>query len=263
MVKLLCRDIEPKGNRLFLPFFTHNDLLRLSECSHGLLAYRLHLTRIKLHSPGIAKCKKRMAVDDFHFDDGDEEEEDHSPLVLKGVASVLAGQQRLEYLHASDLSIFPFLEGPRGCKVKTLVIPKTVSKSRDVLGMLGIILLRRGLYGIEELDCHIPLLPLMRAMAQGACPGLRKLIGEGVDRLSGPLQLQACEALATAIVKGHCQRLKELRMSLLYEHTGEVVPACAEPIARALKNGGCPDLSILLVQRLFKSLSLNIAACNT
>ena len=51
-------------------------------------------------------------MDDSEVHDDSDEEEDVSPLTLKGVASLLAGQQRLEYLFIFDLSVLQFLEGP-------------------------------------------------------------------------------------------------------------------------------------------------------
>ena len=48
----LHRDIEREGHRILLPFLDTDDLLRLSECSKGLINYRYHLSRIKnMHHP--------------------------------------------------------------------------------------------------------------------------------------------------------------------------------------------------------------------
>jgi len=60
LTELLCHDVDDKGHRLFLPFFTTYDLLNLSECSNkALVCFRHHLKRISLLQPGEPDDKQR------------------------------------------------------------------------------------------------------------------------------------------------------------------------------------------------------------
>ena len=75
---LLKRDIEPQGQRNFIPFFRHHDLLRLSECSQDLMGYRHHLSQVLLSCPH--QSRREVGDDDT--------------AVMKGIMGLLSAQER-------------------------------------------------------------------------------------------------------------------------------------------------------------------------
>ena len=113
---LLKRDIEPKGQRNFIPFFRHNDLLRLSECSKDLVGYRHHLSQIHLSN-------RHLSCDHIFGEHGSDME------VMKGIMGLLsahtgAGGSGLDCLEIDDhfmLKLFRAAAvGDNRCRVKKL-----------------------------------------------------------------------------------------------------------------------------------------------
>jgi len=92
--------------------------------------------------------------------------------------------------------------------------------------------------GIQELHCGVAIERVMGALAQGACPGLRKLV-VGHEYLSDPVvDHDGCRALSIAMQSGRCHDLRELTMKKM-DATGITM------VLLALQNGACPHLTKL------------------
>ena len=149
---LLKRDIEPQGQRIFIPFFRHYDLLRLSECSKDLMRYRHHLSEILLFSPHPFIRSK-----DSH-----------------GIVRLLSAQERggygLDCLvigNGDEVELLrSAIEGCYQFRVKKLLL----KSSRGISS----ILLSGAMRGIENLalDGSFDWQPVFEALGQGACPRL-------------------------------------------------------------------------------------------
>ena len=230
---VLGRDVEPQGHRIIIPFLTNKDLLRLSECSKGLLPSRLHLTRIRLRYPYYTK-------------------EECSPRIKGGVLRLLAEQMRgLEYLHIDNPLVLPMLQSAAdigGCSVKALNLSYKNPKLTDNDHLLGSILLSGGLQDVEELDSTQAPQIVTYALAQGACPGLRKLCVVPTSILPTTGQ-RACDSIATAMESGYCQGLEELVVMIKLNAGGFAF------IARALRASHCPNLVKLDVSHSIHTVS--------
>ena len=98
----------------------------------------------------------------------------------------------------------------------------------------GDILQRGGLQGIEGIHCVIAHEPVLKAVAQGACPGIRKLYLDNVQGASVSDTEEVMELLAKAMSSSHYQNLKELELKTFSGYFTTI----AEP----LKAGACPQL---------------------
>ena len=239
---LLYRDIRPnEGQRIFLPFLSTKDRLRLSECCNGLLDYRFHLSRVRLAIPS------RLDGNSC-FGRG----------VGFGVSRLLARQRDgLRYLVAKRslaLRILDDVADVGWCRVKCLNmghgLPVDVpSRDTDVLRR---ILWRGGLRGIEKLVCDGDVEVVMRSLACGACPALTGLnLKETAQRWKKPVAVYpaACDILATTMIsEGRLKGLIKLTVNGLPED-------CFSGIARALQAGSCPALSKLDVSDTINSRS--------
>ena len=231
---LLSRDTHPReGQCLFVPYFTTTDLLRLSEGSDGLQGYRLYLSRIKLRLPS-----------------GDMEEPNRQ-LIEERVSRMLAGQRAggLQHLlvdHHEALPVLANVANMGSCKVKSLEIG-AMDPSAWQTHLLGCILSRGGLRDIEELTIGgvFVMESIMAALAQRACPGLKKLSIVG----SAPVGVHAYEALAAAMTSSHCQNLQELTLRAWCMKEGGF-----DTVASALEAGSCPGLIKLDVAQSFRAL---------
>lgn len=235
----MCRDIQPEGPRVLLPFLTTTDLLRQSSCSRGLLKYRSHLTDIKIfaHSSPVS---------------------DNSMFALTQL--LLRQEGRLQRLRLRDSSAAKALQLGAMRLFKGL---KTLELECDLLNETDAASVGRALSGggfecLEELklSCDDEGLRdgvrvsefyanIMQPLAEGACPGLRRLTLHHIARgHSGHGVVTAW--VARAIESGHLQKLQHLDLSRSTMSRGSMLKKL-----QALQSGCCPDLR-----------SLNLMGCD-
>ena len=234
----ISHDIQPKGQRIFIPFFTTEDLLRLSECSKDLQDYRYYLLRLKLVKP-------------YHIN------QQHQERITDGVLRLLAGQRSsLEYVlvehggrgHPLDLpAVRESVVGVGGWKVKALELPNLgQSSDEQCVSFLGMI------SGLEELSIsHQGMRFVMRALSQGCCRSLTVLYCRG-NCVSGPhsKDTESWEAFASALNQGYCRRMKVLVVSPS-DWEGPEDSSDFVVVAAALQAGACPHLMKLDLSSAF------------
>ena len=133
------------------------------------------------------------------------------------MSRLLAGQRRgLDHVRMDDYAVIPMLEAVAemgGCRVKTLDLVYVRPKTIGDIPLLATILSKGGLRGIEELKCSIVINIVLGALADGACPQLRKLsVGRVWDTGNRLSRIQAAESLLKAMRAGYCRRLEELEI---------------------------------------------------
>ena len=176
--------------------------------------------------------------------------------IFARVCDVLERQQsRLDYLCIIEDGMIPLMAKRNWglCQVKTLdlsqIVKKRVSWTPSDGDNLEGILSRLGSRGLEELRCKLGVKSIMRSLSKGACPELRRLVITPLSSSThGTFALAACEALANAMIAGHCKRLQALVM------TG-MKPDGFTIIAGALRAGSCPDLEELDTKDCVNTLS--------
>ena len=223
--KQLYHDLEPQGQRFFIPFLTTTDLLQLSASSKGLLRYRYYLSRVKIVSP----CP-------VGEDEGD---------TIGEVPTFLTKQNdELQCLSFDDPSVLSALdilaiEGC-GCKVKVLEVLSATAFGHWTHQMLSRVM-TKGLIGVKELKVTTSSIPsVMFALALGACPDLTRL------HILQDQQLlrQHAAALSDTIVKGKFPNLQELIIDPPFKS-----PSSFHRIVQALQGEKCPNLMCIKVHR--------------
>lgn len=218
---LLHRDVEPEGHRMILPFFTTDDLLRLSECSRGLLKYRNNLLAVKI----VPQEGSRWGT------------------MRRSLVRLLSEQHSgVRYLRIGDPSLVSVLSevvNMNRCSALTTLDLSDIKLSDEDAAVIGRAL--PGLVGLEELllcgACSevtaTGLGHMMGALAHGACPGLRHL-NFSDNEFSEDVE---CQVIATALESGHCRRLQELDLSNTVLDQVDF-----NAVARALCSGNCPEM---------------------
>ena len=236
---------------MFVPHFTHNDLLRLSECCKGLMGYRHHLSRIPLTIP------KPFWYQTFPID-GTMYKTANQGKTMEGLARMLAAQERgdgrrgLDCLVVNDcrgLEVLEKMATSSGyyCRVRRVELhvdspdiwqsPVSHTENVDVGKLLSSILLGGCLPGIEDLVVNVEdgLGPVLDALKEGACPDLLRL------NVNMP-EDDECKTLAAALKSGHLYRLQELE---LFSEDYDDEPRRLRVIFQALQEGSCPNLTKL------------------
>lgn len=245
--------LQPGMDGLLLPFLSTRDLLRLSECSHSLLQYRNHISRLCVirhptPTPRMKRALLRMLTDQYNAGRG------------------------LDYLKLNHESLIPLLD-LAGCfeRLKTLNLSGLLPSNADG-GYLVSALECGGLKDLEGLTLWTKGMTLrlvkkiLNALKNGACPKLRNLelvwdkdsheFGDRRNALGGPI--------AEVLRSGHCRHLQLLDLTGL--HLGDEDEA--ETVIAALRGRSCPELVVLgLTLRseiLFQALgqALRSAACS-
>jgi len=243
----LCTD------RMLIPFFTAQDLLRLSECSKAMIKYRGFLSYVKLVSHPSFGSDGDNLKDGLYKLLGDETQEvgirhlglAHRSLVTN-VLERLATQGCLDRLSTLDLGSIELLD--EDIPAIRRVLTKGFMSGLEGLKIRGRLLSFTAL-GVSE---------LMRALGEGSCPNLRRLYLAGSRGPNG-----SSSAIAAALKSGHCSRLQELHLSSVTLRGGEAIAHalhflpnllvlalsdCALDseggiaLASALESGACPLL---------------------
>jgi len=219
----LKRDTEPKGQRNFIPFFRHYDLLRLSECSKDLMGYRHHLSEILLSNPHPSITGT----------------DDHDAEVMRGIMGLLSAQERggsgLDCLAVSDRYVLKLLkstvEGLNQCRVKKLLLGLNNLGGEDISSIFMSGVMR----GIQELSLQVRCDwgAVFGTLGQGACPDLLRL------SMMDPTESQ-CVALARALRSGCCSQLQELA---IVGEPSRPSRSGRRLVFEALQEGSCPNLT--------------------